>query len=68
MQPYQELFLKEIDELADRTQKLEAMIEKYAKKELDFTPTCSLELLTMQLNAMKSYLTILQVRKGIEGL
>lgn len=61
-------FTHEFKELKDRVQKLEAMLDKYSKNELDFTPNCSFELLSAQLGAMKAYLNILIIRAKIENI
>ena len=58
----------EYHQLDIRIRKLEAMCEKYAAGELDFTPNCSLELLQEQLGYMKQYRTILEERAEIEGI
>lgn len=64
MEAYQERFLKEIDDLKDKIDKLTVIVENY--EELDFTPTCPLWLLYAQLNAMCEYYNILLERKRIE--
>ena len=61
-------FTNEFMDLKERTQKLEAMLDKYSKNELDFTPNCSFELLSAQLGAMKAYLNILIIRAEIENI
>ena len=48
--------------------KLHDMCIKYEAGTLDFTPTCSLELLTAQKAAMGKYLHCLEVRAQIEGI
>lgn len=68
LQPYQQRFVDETIELADRVVKLETMLVKYRTNSLDFTPTCSYELLSAQYIAMLNYLGILQRRAVIEGL
>lgn len=68
LQPYQQRFVDETIELADRIAKLEAMLVKYRTNSLDFTPTCSYELLSAQYITMLNYLGILQRRAAIEGL
>lgn len=54
--------LAEYYQLQIRTEKLEAFIDKYKKRELDFTPNCSVYLLECQLSSMKDYLMILASR------
>lgn len=51
-----------------RYEKLHQMCIKYEAGTLDFTPTCSLELLTAQKAAMGKYLHCLEVRAQIEGV
>ena len=68
LQPYQQRFVAEVAELTDRIAKLEAMLIKYRTNSLDFTPTCSYELLNAQYVAMLNYLGILHRRAAIEGL
>lgn len=68
LQPYQQRFVDEANELAGRIAKLETMLGKYRTDSLDFTPTCSYELLNAQYSAMLNYLGILQRRAHIEGL
>ena len=68
LQPYQQRFVNEVAELTDRITKLETMLIKYRTNALDFTPTCSYELLNAQYVAMLNYLGILHRRAAIEGL
>ena len=68
LQPYQRRLIDEITELVDRINKLESMLIKYRTNTLDFTPTCSYELLNAQYAAMLNYLGILRQRADIEGL
>lgn len=65
---YKERFRAEYIQTRIRHDKLCAMIAKYAAGTLDFTPTCPLDLLKQQARAMQEYLTILEVRAGIEGV
>lgn len=53
--------------LQEKTRNLRAMLEKYKAGKLDFTPNCTFELLTQQLNAMQSYLNIVELRATFEG-
>ena len=55
-------------QLKDRYNKLHTMVTKYEAGTLDFTPTCSLELLTKQKAAMGQYLHCLEIRAEIEGV
>ena len=55
-------------QLKIRTEKLEAMLEKYRNGTLDFTPNCSYDLLHEQLIYMNSYLRVLKERAQIENI
>ena len=63
---YKDRFEAEYLQLQIRRDKLAAMVEKYAAGTLDFAPTCSLELLRDQLEAMDKYMDILWVRSTLE--
>lgn len=65
---YKERMKKEYWQLKDRYNKLHKMCIKYEAGTLDFTPTCSLELLAAQKAAMGQYLKCLEVRAEIEGV
>jgi hypothetical protein len=63
---YKERMKKEYWQLKDRYDKLHKMCTKYEACVLDFTPTCSLELLKQQKKAMGEYLHCLEIRAEIE--
>ena len=65
---YKERFKAEYLQTKIRYQKLHRMCIKYEAGTLDFTPTCSLELLKEQKAAMGRYLGCLEVRAEIEGI
>ena len=65
---YKERMKKEYWQLKDRYNKLHTMVTKYEAGTLDFTPNCSLELLTKQKAAMGQYLHCLEIRAEIEGV
>lgn len=65
---YKERMKKEYWQLKDRYNKLHTMCTKYEAGTLDFEPSCSLELLTKQKDAMEKYLRCLEVRAQIEGI
>lgn len=65
---YKERFRAEYWQLKIRYDKLHAMVVKYEAGTLNFTPSCSLELLKSQKSAMGSYLYALEVRAQIEGI
>lgn len=53
-------------ELLERSEKLRNMIFKYDRGALEFKPNIPIEILRAQLNAMESYLYILDYRISIE--
>ena len=65
---YKDRFRAEYYQLEDRIDKLANMLEKYKAGTLDFTPSCSYELLNSQLKAMNEYLLYLTIRAEIEGI
>ena len=68
MEPWKELFKKEYYELRERFQKLNAMIDKYEKGQLEFEPKCPIDLLKGQRSTMWNYLKILEQRAKIEEI
>ena len=68
MEAYKKRMAIEYRELKERTDKLEAMLDKWNKGTLDFEPTCSWWLLENQLEVMKNYVGILQTRAKIEDV
>ena len=65
---YKEWFKAEYHQLRIRIEGLENMLEKYKDGTLEFTPTCSYDLLNGQLRAMKLYRTYLEERAGKEKI
>ena len=65
---YKDRFRAEFYQLEDRIDKLSNMLEIYKAGTLDFTPSCSYELLNSQLKAMNEYLLYLTIRAEIEGI
>lgn len=65
---YKDRFLAEYIQTKIRYEKLHKMIVKYEAGKLDFTPSCSLELLKKQASAMRNYLYILEMRAEIENV
>ena len=65
---YKERFKAEYYQTKIRYDKLVAMCDKWDKDELDFTPTCPRTIFYMQLDAMKTYLNILQFRAQLENI
>ena len=65
---YKERFKAEYHQLKVRYDKLDAMTVKYEAGTLNFTPSCSLELLKEQKKHMGNYLRCLKIRAEIEGI
>lgn len=65
---YKERFKAEYYQTKIRYNKLHTMCLKYEAGKLDFTPTCSLELLKEQKQAMGHYLYCLELRAVYEGI
>ena len=65
---YKERFKAEYHQTKIRYEKLHRMCIKYEACTLDFTPSCSLELLKQQKAAMGNYLYCLEIRAEIEGI
>lgn len=65
---YKERFRAEYYQVVIRYQKLSAMLEKWDKGELDFTPTCPRSTYNMQIKAMTDYIAVLEARAVMEGV
>lgn len=65
---YKERFIAEYLQLKIRISGLATMLEKYKNGKLNFTPTCSYNLLHSQLVFMDSYLETLEKRAKLEGI
>lgn len=65
---YKNRFRAEYYQLEDRIDKLANMLEKYKAGTLNFTPSCSYELLSYQLQTMNAYKRVLEERAEIEGI
>lgn len=65
---FKERLYIEYKELEDRSNKLSAMLKKWRNNSLDFTPSCSYELLEKQLQVMLEYKNILEERAKIEKI
>jgi hypothetical protein len=68
MEDWKERFRKEYHELRERFQKLDTMIDKYEKGQLEFEPKCPIDLLKGQCSTMWNYLKILEQRAKIEEI
>ena len=65
---YKDRCRAEYYQLEDRIDKLANMLEKYKAGTLNFTPSCSYELLSYQLQTMNAYKRVLEERAEIEGI
>ena len=65
---YKDRFRAEYYQLEDRIDTLVNMLEKYKAGTLNFTPSCSYELLSYQLQTMNAYKRVLEERAEIEGI
>ena len=65
---YTERFKAEYHQLIYRKNKLQKMLREYAKNQLNFTPKCSIDLLTWQLKTMQEYEYVLKRRAEIEDI
>ena len=65
---WQQRFVIEYEELADRAEKLRAILDKYDAGVLDFTPQTPIGVLRAQLSIMSAYMSILEERAEIEGV
>ena len=65
---YKDRFKAEYYQTKIRYDKLHKMVIKYEAGTLDFTPSCSLELLKNQLSYMGNYRRILEIRAEVEGI
>lgn len=65
---YKERFKAEYLQAKIRYDKLDAMTVKYEAGTLNFTPSCSLELLKEQKKYMGNYIRTLRIRAEIENI
>ena len=65
---WQQRFVIEYEKLADRAEKLHAMLDKYDAGVLDFKPQTPIGLLRAQLSVMCAYMSILEERAEFEGV
>lgn len=66
MNEWQKRFVKEYYELRGRFAKLDEMIQRYEKGQLEFEPKCPIDLLKRQRSIMWEYLSTLEQRARIE--
>ena len=65
---YKDRMVVEYFDLKARAGKLSMMLDRWPRGMLDFTPTCSPDLLNAQLDIMRAYLHILGERARIEDV
>ena len=65
---YKERFIAEYQQLVIRYKGLKAMLEKWDKNELEFTPTCPRSTYYMQIEAMVNYIAVLEARAVMEDI
>ena len=65
---YKERFKAEYYQLKIRFEKLKAMLEKWDKGKLEFTPSCNRGIYNFQIRAMADYLATLETRAVIEDI
>lgn len=65
---YKERFKAEYQQVVIRYQKLKAMLAKWDKGELNFTPTCPRSTYNMQIKAMTDYIAVLEARAVMENV
>lgn len=65
---YKERFRAEYFQVKIRINGLSEMLDKYRERTLEFTPTCSYEMLENQLRAMEYYRNCLTQRAEIENI
>lgn len=65
---WQQRFVIEYEELADRAEKLQAMLDKYDAGLLDFQPQTPIGVLRAQLSIMCAYMAILEERAEFEDI
>ena len=65
---WQQRFVIEYEELADRAKKLQAILDKYDAGMLDFKPQTPIGLLRAQLSIMRAYMAILEERAEFEDI
>lgn len=65
---YKERFKAEYYQTAVRYKKLQSMLDKWDKEELNFNPTCPRSTYNIQIRAMTDYLAVLEARAVMEGI
>lgn len=65
---YKERFKAEYYQVVIRHRKLAAMLDKWDKGELGFTPTCPRSTYDLQIKAMADYIAVLEARAVMENV
>lgn len=65
---YKNRFIAEYLQVIIRYHKLSNMLRKWDRDELDFIPTCPRSTYDLQLNAMSTYIAVLEARAVMEGI
>ena len=65
---YKERFKAEYRQNVIRFTKLKAMLDKWDRGELNFTPTCPRGVYNLQIRAMADYIAVLEARAAIEDI
>ena len=65
---YKERFRGEYYQTKIRKEKLDAMLKKWDRGELEFNPTCPREMYDDQIAGMSAYLNVLEKRAAIENV
>ena len=65
---WQQRFVIEYEELANRAEKLQATLDKYDAGLLEFSPQTPIGLLRVQLSIMSAYMSILEERAELEDI
>ena len=68
MEPHQIRYIKEYQELDEKTEKLGLLLEKHRKGKLEFQLNCPPMLLIAQYDAMYEYRRCLRLRAKYEGV
>lgn len=65
---YKERFMAEYKQLVIRYKGLLSMLKKWDGGKLEFTPTCPRSTYTLQVEAMRKYIAVLEARAVMEGI
>lgn len=65
---YKDRMVIEYFDLKERVQKLTAMLDRWSRGMLEFTPKSSPDLINAQLDVMRAYARILGERATVEGV